>query len=130
MADESGKSPGDSTEKRYAELAKKTTAAIEAEGPPPAAGIAPTVQPTLPQLPRYEPPPPPPPRDRDYGRQMCCRMFFPSSGHLGFDKVEVSEELPSVEVVRQMILYETRLRLSDSVQAIMDEYHHDESAVT
>jgi len=32
--------------------------------------------------------------------------------------------------VREMILYETRLRLSDSVQELMDEYHNDESAVT
>ena len=121
-------SSGDSSEKRYAELAKKTTAAINAEGPAPNVPSESAVKPSLPQLPRYEPPPPRPPIN-EYGG-MVCRMFFPTSGHLGFDKVEVSDELPSLETVRGMILYETRLRLSNSIQAIMDEYHHDEQAVT
>jgi hypothetical protein len=49
---------------------------------------------------------------------------------MGFDTIKFSEELPPIEIVREMILYETRLRLSDSIQQIMDEYHTDESAVT
>jgi hypothetical protein len=57
-------------------------------------------------------------------------MFFPTSGHMGFDTVKLSEELPPIEIVREMILYETRLRLSNSIQEIMDEYYTDESAVT
>ena len=59
----------------------------------------------------------------------ACRMFFPTSGHQGFDLLKVSDELPAVETVRAMILYETRLRLSDSIQEIMDDYHDDEAAV-
>jgi hypothetical protein len=57
-------------------------------------------------------------------------MFFPTSGHMGFDTIKSSDELPPIEIVREMILYETRLRLSDSIQDIMDENHTDECAVT
>ncbi len=117
-----------SLEKRYAELARKTAAAIAAEGPPSASNAESPVKLTLPQLPRYEPPPPPPRRRQN--EEMMCRMFFPTSGHMGFDTVKLSDELPSIEIVRQMILYETRLRLSDSIQQIMDEYYTDEAAVT
>ncbi len=122
----------DSLEKRYAELAKKTAAAIAAEGPPTTDNNRSSVKPSLPQLPRYEPPPPLPPLPRIARNltSMTCRMFFPTSGHMGFDTVKLSEELPPIEIVREMILYETRLRLSDSIQEIMDEYHTDESAVT
>ncbi len=123
----------DSLEKRYAELAKKTAAAIAAERPPTAYNNRSSVEPSLPQLPRYEPPPPPPPPPRwPMGgmNDRCCRMFFPTSGHMGFDTVKLSQELPPIETLREMILYETRLRLSDSVQEIMDEYHTDENAVT
>ena len=122
----------DSLEARYKELAKKTAAAIAAEGPPStASNHEMAIKPTLPQLPRYEPPPPrrPQPRNMDFGGMMC-RMFFPTSGHLGFNQVKCSDELPPIDIVRQMILYETRLRLSDSIQELMDEYHTDESAVT
>jgi hypothetical protein len=122
-----------SLEKRYAELAKKTAAAIAAEGPPMTDDNRSSVQLSLPQLPRYQPPPPPPPPPpsiRPMSRIMVCRMFFPTSGHMGFDTVKLSEELPPIEIVREMILYETRLRLSDSIQEIMDEYYTDESAVT
>jgi len=128
----------DSLEKRYAELAKKTAAAIAAERPPTAYNNRSPVKPSLPQLPRYEPPPPtppptppPPPRRRLLNRfPQEIRMFFPGSGRMGFDTVKSSEELPPIEILREMILYETRLRLSDSVQEIMDEYHTDGSAVT
>ena len=119
----------DSLEKRYAEIAQTTKAAIAAEELP--ANIN-NVQLSLPELPRYQPPPPrPPPRNYPFSsRSFVCRMFFPTSGHMGFDMVKFSDELPPIEVVREMILYETRLRLSDSIQEIMDEYHADEYAVT
>jgi hypothetical protein len=117
-----------SLEERYNELARKTAAAIAAEGPPSANNDGSSVKLTLPRLPRYEPPPPRRPIS-DFGG-MVCRMFFPTSGHMGFDTVKLSDELPPIEIVRQMILYETRLRLSDSIQEIMDEYHTEESAVT
>jgi hypothetical protein len=115
-----------SLEKRYAELARKTLAAIASEGPPPTVNNGLSVQGSLPKLPRYQPPPPSPPRER----YMECRMFFPTSGHMGFDTIKSSDELPPIEIVREMILYETRLRLSDSIQDIMDENHTDECAVT
>ncbi|CAF1111635.1 unnamed protein product [Didymodactylos carnosus] len=83
------------------------------------------------------------------------RMFFPSSSHCGFDvlkektqdsfiydqdaneliasnedKNNLSDDLPPLEIVQQMIVYETHLRLSESVQQLMDFYHEDEHAVT
>lgn len=119
-----------SLEERYAEIAKKTTDAIAAEGPPKADEKVTPVQPKLPELPRYHPPPPPRPPSPSDRRFMVCRMFFPTSGHRGFDTVKSSEELPPLEIVREMIVYETRLRLSNSIQKIMDEYHTDECAVT
>ena len=126
VAEMSGAQPSSSTlEERYAEIARKTAEAIQAEGPP-AAG--PKIQPVLQDLPRYEPPIPRKP-DRERFDQIC-RMFFPTSGHMGFGLVQTSEELPPLEIVQQMILYETRLRLSDSIQGIMDEYHTDEADVT
>jgi hypothetical protein len=119
-------SSNDSLEKRYAELAAKTAAAIAAEGIPSTVDSSLSVKPSLPQLPRYQPPPPSPP-DRMLRNVL---MFFPASGRMGFDTVKLSEELPPIEIVRQMIFYETSLRLSHSIQEIMDEYHTDESAVT
>jgi hypothetical protein len=123
-----------SLEKRYAELAKKTAAAIAAEGTPSIGNDRSSIKPSLPELPRYQPPPPPRPQlsllQNDGLFLRDCRMFFPTSGHMGFDTIKFSEELPPIEIVREMILYETRLRLSDSIQQIMDEYHTDESAVT
>ncbi|CAF3303973.1 unnamed protein product [Rotaria socialis] len=59
-----------------------------------------------------------------------CRMLFPSSGHTGFDTIKISSEMPPLETVREMILYETRLRLSDPIQELMDLYHMDEDSVT
>jgi hypothetical protein len=119
-----------SLEKRYAEIAKKTAAAIATEGTPSIGNDRSSIKPSLPELPRYQPPPPPPRPRRQARYDMVCRMFFPTSGHMGFDTIKFSEELPPIEIVREMILYETRLRLSDSIQQIMDEYHTDESAVT
>ncbi|CAF3907730.1 unnamed protein product [Rotaria magnacalcarata] len=59
-----------------------------------------------------------------------CRMLFPSSGHTGFDTIKISSEMPPLETVREMILYETRLRLSGPIQELMDLYHTDEDSVT
>jgi hypothetical protein len=122
-------SPDESIEKRYAEIAKKTAAAIAAEESPSVVNIETAIHSSLPQLPRYQPPPPRPPSP-PRGPQMMCRMFFPTSGHMGFDKVKLSDEYPSIDIVREMIAYETRLRLSNSIQELMDEYYRDENAVT
>ncbi|CAF1094552.1 unnamed protein product [Adineta steineri] len=43
---------------------------------------------------------------------------------------ELSDDLPSLETVRQMIKYETSLRLSESVQQLLDLYHKDDNAIT
>ena len=122
-------STSDSVEKRYAEIAQKTAEAISAEGTPSIANNGLSIPKSLPTLPRYQPPLPRRPPSPNHGR-MACRMFFPTSGHLGFDTLKVSDELPPIEIVREMILYETRLRLSDSIQKLMDEYHTEEAAVT
>ncbi|CAF0927989.1 unnamed protein product [Adineta steineri] len=125
--DVSTTSPDDALKKRYAELAEKTATAIANEGPPPNINDRPVIPNSLPALPRYEPPPP---RRPQRLRHMVCRMFFPTSGHLGFDTVKLTTELPSIETVREMVIYETRLRLSGSIQEIMDQYYTDECAVT
>jgi hypothetical protein len=49
---------------------------------------------------------------------------------MGFDKVKLSDEYPSIDVLHKMIAYETRLRLCNSIQELMDEYYTDEEAVT
>ncbi|CAF3306756.1 unnamed protein product [Rotaria sp. Silwood2] len=116
-----------SLENRYAEIARKTTEAIAAEELPLFGNKRLSIQRSLPELPRYQPPLPSPPSMERY---RMCRMFFPTSGHMGFETVKLSDELPPIEIVREMVLYETRLRLSDSIQKIMDEYHTDECAVT
>ncbi|CAF1078116.1 unnamed protein product [Adineta steineri] len=117
----------DTLKKRYAELAEKTAMAIANEGPPPNINNRPVIPNSLPPFPRYEPPPP---RRPQCERDMDPRMFFPTSGHLGFDIVKLTTELPSIETVREMVIYETHLRLSDSIQEIMDQYHTDGGAVT
>ena len=116
---------------RDADITEKTAAAIAAEKPPPPPAVAdePAVPPAPPQLPRDQQPQPRPRPDRNRG-PMVCRMFFPSSGHMGFDMINSSTETPPLEIVREMIDYETRLRLCDSIQQLMDEYHQDEAAVT
>jgi hypothetical protein len=42
----------------------------------------------------------------------------------------LSDDFPPLETVREMIKYETSLRLSDSVQELFDLYHHDDNAIT
>ncbi len=119
-------SADDSVERRYAEIAKKTAAAIAIEGSPSVTNNENAIQLTLPELPRYQPPLPTRPRLV----RAVCRMFFPTSGHMGFDKVKLSDEYPSIDVLHKMIAYETRLRLCNSIQELMDEYYTDEEAVT
>jgi hypothetical protein len=99
-----------------ATLTAKTTAAIATERTPVANGdkpTNPTVEPT-----------------KQTQKRFACRMFFPSSGRMGFDLVKVSDEMPPIGILREMILYETRLRLSESIQDLMDQYHDDEESVT
>lgn len=124
-----GKKPSteEDIKQKYAEIARKTADAIAAEG------STITISQTIPQLPRYTPPAPSQAeRLRFYNdfSNFECRMFFPTSGHIGFETIKTSNELPSIEIVRDMILYETRLRLSDSIQNLMDEYYTDSNAVT
>ncbi|CAF1517081.1 unnamed protein product, partial [Rotaria sp. Silwood1] len=59
-----------------------------------------------------------------------CLMFFPTSGRMGFGRVETSDELPPVETLREMIAYETNIRLSESVQELMEFYHTKEAALS
>ncbi|CAF4457073.1 unnamed protein product, partial [Didymodactylos carnosus] len=49
---------------------------------------------------------------------------------MGFETVKMSDELPPIETIREMIDYETRIRLSKPIQELMDMYHMDETAVT
>ena len=116
-----------SLEKLYTELARKTAAAIAAEGPPSNNDNQSPIALTLPRLPRYQRPIP---IISCLTEMVEIRMFFPGSGRMGFDKVKLSDELPPIEIVRQMIEYETRLRLCGPIQEIMDEYHTDGKAVT
>ncbi|CAF5081829.1 unnamed protein product, partial [Rotaria magnacalcarata] len=69
-----------------------------------------------------------PPSSGDGFSQSRCLMFFPTSGRMGFEKVRVSDELPPIETLREMIAYETNIRLSEPIQELMDVYHTDEAA--
>jgi hypothetical protein len=42
----------------------------------------------------------------------------------------LSDDLPPLETVREMIKYETSLRLSESVQQLFDLYHTNDNAIT
>ncbi|UJR31333.1 hypothetical protein I4U23_018831 [Adineta vaga] len=42
----------------------------------------------------------------------------------------LSEDLPPLEIVREMIKYETTLRLSEPIQDLFDLYHQDDKAIT
>jgi hypothetical protein len=104
-------------EQDYAIIAEKTAAAITAQEQPP-----PTNQ--------QQPPPKPKPRPpKDYSRSRCL-MMFPTSGRMGFEIIKTSDELPSVEIIREMIACETRIRLSKPIQELIDEYYTDEAVVT
>ena len=43
---------------------------------------------------------------------------------------ELSDELPPLDIVREMIKYETFLRLSEPIQQLFDLYHKDDNAIT
>jgi hypothetical protein len=53
-------------------------------------------------------------------------MLFSSSNK---QKI-LKDDLPPLDIVRQMIKYETSLRLSDPVQQLFDLYHKDDNAIT
>jgi hypothetical protein len=61
---------------------------------------------------------------RDNHRTSSC------SSSLNSQSTILNDDLPSLEIVRQMITYETHLRLSDSVQNLLDLYHEDDNAIT
>ncbi|CAF4451748.1 unnamed protein product, partial [Rotaria magnacalcarata] len=56
-----------------------------------------------------------------------CRMFFPTSGRIGFDTIKTSNEFPPIETVREIITYETSIRLSEPIQELMHFYYNDEA---
>ena len=116
--------PADTNGRDYAVIADKTAAAIAAQGQPPLAAnrVPPGNQQQLPSKPRTK-------RPADYSRG-SCRMFFPTSGHMGFELIKTSDEFPPIETIREMIDYETRIRLSEPLQELMDMYCKDEAAVT
>lgn len=64
------------------------------------------------------------------GSYSRCLMFFPTSGHMGFDIIKTSDELPPIDIVRQMVDYDIQLRLCEPIQNLIDKYHHDESIIT
>ncbi|CAM2727214.1 unnamed protein product [Rotaria socialis] len=66
---------------------------------------------------------------QDFSRARC-KMFFPTSGRMGFDKIKTSTEFPPIETVREMITYETSIRLSEPIQELMDFYHNDEASLS
>ncbi|CAF3550825.1 unnamed protein product [Rotaria sordida] len=118
----------DPEQQRDTVIKEKTRAAITAQEPPPPpvtnnqSSARPIPLPSSQQT--------RPPKSRARNSKRMCRMFFPSSGRMGFDKVKNSDELPPIETLREMIMYETRLRLSDPIQELMDLYHTDEDSVT
>ena len=45
-------------------------------------------------------------------------------------QLTLSDDLPPLNILRQMIQYETALRLSEPVQELFDLYHNDDNAIT
>lgn len=45
-------------------------------------------------------------------------------------KKVLSDDLPPLDILRQMIQYETSLRLSEPVQELFDLHHKDDNAIT
>ena len=112
--------PPDDKQQQVNDVTEKTQAAIAAEVAPPSSNKADKKN----LLDRVFK------RRRPRSSRGNCRMFFPSSGRMGFDQVKTSDELPPVEILRDMIRYETRLRLSEPIQDLMDVYCADEESVT
>ncbi|UJR11100.1 hypothetical protein I4U23_015282 [Adineta vaga] len=128
MADSKKSSDGTASKSHQQDkttIAEKTTAAIANDKAASA---------TAPPVPKQQKKPPPKPNlddsDDDSFSRARCLMFFPTSGHMGFETIKTSNELPSIETVREMIAYETRIRLSESIQDLIDAYHKDEAAIT
>ena len=46
------------------------------------------------------------------------------------DQRVLSDDLPPLEMVREMIRYETKLRLSEPIQELFDLHHKDDQAIT
>ena len=120
----------DSNGQKNVIIAEKTAAAITAqEQSPLEAKNQPSVPNPLPSPPQQQPPSNSQSRrPKDYSRARCL-MFFPTSGRMGFETVKMSDELPPIEIIREMLAYETRIRLSESIQELMDVYHTDEAAL-
>lgn len=112
------------TKERDNEIAKATTAAIAANG---SSSLINNTSVTNGSIPKSSGRPP---RNQPNDIQHRCLMLFPTSGHMGFDIIKTSDDLPPIETIREMIAYETRLRLSEPVQELMEFYHTDESALT
>ncbi|CAF0815690.1 unnamed protein product [Adineta steineri] len=123
------------TEQDYNKIAEQTTAVLTAQGQPLSVasnGLTVANSTALPPSSNQKQPPPKPPksnRPTDYSRGRCM-MFFPTSGHMGFETIKTSSESPTIETIREMIAYETGIRLSESIQQLMDVYYKDEGAIT
>jgi hypothetical protein len=118
---------------RDTKIAEATAAAIAANGSPPAINNTPVAKDSIAGLSEHQRPPDRPPYIRSKktnDMQHRCLMMFPTSGHMGFDIIKMSDELPPIETIREMIAYETRLRLSEPIQELMELYHTNESALT
>jgi hypothetical protein len=121
----------DTNGQKYAVIEDQTATAIATEEQPqPVTNRGPVVSNSSPPPNQQQPPPQLQfTRPKDYSRGKC-RMFFPTSGHMGFQLVKTSDEFPSIETIREMIAYEIRIRLCEPIQELMDMYHTDEAAIT
>jgi len=125
-------SPEDNKE-RDTEIAEATSAAIAANGSPPVINNTLAAKDSTNGLFKYQRPSNRPRSTRSQrpgDMEHRCLMLFPTSGHMGFDIIKMSNELPPIEIIREMIAYEIRLRLSKPIQELMELYHADESALT
>ncbi|CAF4297452.1 unnamed protein product, partial [Rotaria magnacalcarata] len=48
---------------------------------------------------------------------------------MGFDTIKTSNEFPPIETVREMITYETSIRLSEPIQELVDFYYNDATSL-
>ncbi|CAF3219454.1 unnamed protein product [Rotaria socialis] len=49
---------------------------------------------------------------------------------MGFDTIKTSTEFPPIETVREMITYETSIRLSEPIQELMKFYYNNEATLS
>jgi hypothetical protein len=67
----------------------------------------------------------------DIDNELNQDNIFPlSSSSSSKNQQILKDDLPSLDIVRQMIKYETSLRLSEPVQQLFDLYHTDDNAIT